>query len=64
MLRGSEKHSLQEITDRAIAASGGASVSSNGNGMTIVVQAKKDKFEDFLNFVIDVVKQPKFSDRV
>ncbi|MDF2417415.1 insulinase family protein [Acinetobacter beijerinckii] len=61
MLRGSEKHSLQEITDRAIAASGGASVSTNGNGMTLVVQAKKDKFEDFLNFVIDVVKQPKFS---
>lgn len=61
MLRGSEKHTLQEITDKAIAASGGASVSSNGNGMTIVVQAKKDKFEDFLSFIIDVIKQPKFS---
>ncbi|QHH94518.1 insulinase family protein [Acinetobacter gyllenbergii] len=61
MLRGSEKHTLQEITDKAIAASGGASVSSNGNGFTIVVQAKKDKFEDFLNFIIDVIKQPKFS---
>ncbi|WP_436870347.1 M16 family metallopeptidase [Acinetobacter courvalinii] len=61
MLRGSEKHTLQEITDKAIAASGGASVSSNGNGFTIVVQAKKDKFEDFFNFIVDVLKQPKFS---
>ncbi|WP_038342039.1 M16 family metallopeptidase [Acinetobacter sp. A47] len=61
MLRGSDQHSLQEITDKAIAASGGASVSSNGNGFTIVVQAKKDKFEDFFNFIIDVLKQPKFS---
>ncbi len=61
MLRGSDQHSLQEITDKAIAASGGASVSSNGNGFTIVVQAKKDKFEDFFNFIVDVLKQPKFS---
>ncbi len=61
MLRGSEKHTLQEITDKAIAASGGASVSSNGNGLTLVVQAKKDKFEDFLGFILDVVKQPKFA---
>lgn len=61
MLRGSEKHTLQEITDKAIAASGGASVSSNGNGLTLVVQAKKDKFEEFLGFILDVVKQPKFA---
>ena len=61
MLRGSEKHSLQEITDRAIAASGGASVTSNGNGLTINVNAKKDQFEDFLNFIIEVVNQPKFA---
>ncbi|MBH2002852.1 MAG: insulinase family protein, partial [Moraxellaceae bacterium] len=61
MLRGSEKHTLQEITDKAIAASGGASITSNGNGLTIGIQAKKDKFEDFLNFIIDVMKQPKFA---
>ncbi|NAR17436.1 insulinase family protein [Acinetobacter haemolyticus] len=61
MLRGSEKHTLQEITDKAIAASGGASVSSNGNGLTIVIQAKKDKFEDFFSFIVDVLKQPKFA---
>ena len=61
MLRGSEKHSLQEITDRAIAASGGASVTSNGNGLTIKKKEKKDQFEDFLNFIIEVVNQPKFA---
>ena len=61
MLRGSEKHTLQEITDKAIAASGGASITSNGNGLTIGIQAKKDKFEDFLNFIVDVMKQPKFA---
>ena len=61
MLRGSKKHSLQEITDRAIAASGGATVSSNGNGLTILIQAKKDKFDDFFNFIVDVMKQPKFT---
>lgn len=61
MLRGSEKHTLLEITDKAIAASGGASITSNGNGLTIGIQAKKDKFEDFLNFIVDVMKQPKFA---
>jgi zinc protease len=47
MLRGSEKHTLQEITDKAIAASGGASITSNGNGLTIGIQAKKISLKIF-----------------
>ena len=62
MMRGSEQHTLQEITDKEIAASGGASVSSSGNGLVVSIQAKKDKFEDFLNFVLETIQQPKFSE--
>ena len=61
MMRGSTQHSLQQIIDKAIAASGGASVSSNGNGMVINVQAKQDKFADFLAFILEVIQQPTFA---
>jgi zinc protease len=60
MLRGSEKHTLQEIADKSIEASGAATSTSADNGMTINIQARKDKFEDFFKFVVEVMKQPKF----
>jgi zinc protease len=60
MLRGSEKYTLQEIADKSIEASGAATATSADNGMTINIQARKDKFEDFFKFVVEVMKQPSF----
>lgn len=60
LLRASNQYSLQDIADKSIAANGGASVAANGNGMQISIVAKKDQFDDFFKFIIDVMKNPKF----
>lgn len=60
MLRGSDQYTLQEIADKSIAAGGGATAIASGNGITIQIVAKKDKFEDFFKFMLAVLKNPKF----
>ncbi|OTG91633.1 M16 family metallopeptidase [Acinetobacter sp. ANC 3813] len=60
MMRGSDQQSLQEITDKTIESGGGASVSASGNGLSIQVSAKKDKFEDYFKYVMAVVNAPAF----
>lgn len=60
LMRASEKYSLQDITDKAIAVNGGASASASGNGMNISIVAKKENFDDFFAFILDVLKNPKF----
>lgn len=60
MLRGSDQYTLQEIADKSIAAGGGAIAIASGNGITIQIVAKKDKFEDFFKFMLAVLKNPKF----
>ncbi|AXF45800.1 M16 family metallopeptidase [Acinetobacter johnsonii] len=60
LLRASTQYSLQDIADHSIDAGGGASASSNGNGINISIVAKKEKFDEFFNFVIDVLKNPTF----
>lgn len=60
LLRASDKYSLQDIADKSIDAGGSATASSNGNGMTIQIVAKKEKFEDFFNYIVEVMKNPKF----
>ncbi len=49
LLRGSDKYTLQQVADKSIEAGGAATATSADNGMTINIQARKDKFEDFLN---------------
>ncbi|WP_151981024.1 M16 family metallopeptidase [Acinetobacter guerrae] len=60
LLRGSNKYSLQDVADKSIEAGGAATASSSDNGMTINIQARKDKFEEFFKFVVDVMKHPSF----
>ncbi|MBJ9985314.1 insulinase family protein [Acinetobacter sp. S40] len=60
LLRGSDKYSLQDVADKSIEAGGAATATSSDNGMTINIQARKDKFEEFFKFVIEVMKHPSF----
>ena len=60
MLRASKDQSLQQIADKIIDVGGGATVSANGNGLSINIVARKEKFAEFLKYVIDVVKAPAF----
>lgn len=60
LLRGSKQHSLQDIADQSIAANGQAVAMTNENGITIQIQANKAHFNDYLKFVLDVMKQPSF----
>ncbi|TCM67746.1 zinc protease [Acinetobacter calcoaceticus] len=60
LLRASDQYSLQDIADKSIDAGGVAVAQSAANGMLIQISAKKDKFEDFFKYIVDVMKKPKF----
>ena len=60
LLRASEQYSLQDIADKSIDAGGGASASASDNGMNIEIVARKEKFDEFFNFILSVLKNPKF----
>lgn len=57
---GSEQYSLQNIADKTIEASGGATATASDNGITIQISAKKEKFEEFFKYIVSVMKSPKF----
>ena len=59
-MRASDQYSLQDIADKTIEAGGSASAVANGNGMQIQISAKKDKFDDFFQYILAVMKKPKF----
>lgn len=60
LMRGSEQYDLQAITDKTIETQGSANVSRVGNGLKISISAKNDKFDDYLNYMLEVIKTPKF----
>ena len=60
LFRASEGKSLQQIADKIIESGGSASVSASGNGFTIQISAKKDKFEEFFKYFLEAVKTPVF----
>lgn len=60
LLRASDKYSLQNIADKSIEAGGGAVASAAGNGMNIQIVAKKEKFPEFFQYIVDVMKNPAF----
>ncbi len=60
LLRGSDQYSLQDIADKSIEAGGGATANASGNSITIQIVAKKEKFEDYFKFMLEVLKNPKF----
>ena len=60
LLRGSDQYSLQDIADKSIEAGGGATANAAGNSITVQIVAKKEKFEDYFKFMLEVLKKPKF----
>ena len=60
LLRGSEQYNLQAIMDKSIETQGTATVSREGNSLNIRINAKKEHFADYFNYILDVVRQPKF----
>jgi zinc protease len=60
LLRASQEHSLQDIADQSIAAGGSAFAQADANSMHIQIVAKKEKFDEFFNFVLDVMQDPSF----
>ncbi|OTG66575.1 M16 family metallopeptidase [Acinetobacter silvestris] len=60
LLRASDQYSLQDIADKSIESGGMAMASAAGNGMTIQISAKKEKFDDFFKYILEVMKNPKF----
>lgn len=60
ILRASDKQSLQQISDKTIEVGGSASVSSAMNGLNIQISAKKEHFEDYFKYILNVLKNPIF----
>lgn len=60
MLRSSETQSLQQIADKIIEVGGSATASPSSNGLNIQISAKKEKFAEFFQYVVDVLKNPAF----
>ena len=60
LLRASQEHSLQDIADQSIAAGGSAFAQADANSMHIQIVAKKEKIDEFFNFVLDVMQAPSF----
>ena len=60
LLRGSDQYSLQDIADKSIEAGGGATATASANSITIQIVAKKEKFDDYFKFMMQVLKKPKF----
>ncbi|KAA8734803.1 insulinase family protein [Acinetobacter qingfengensis] len=60
ILRGSDKYSYQEIVDKSIALDGSASVTSSGNGLTVTLNARKENFQAYFDFIMDILKHPRF----
>ncbi|OTG81614.1 M16 family metallopeptidase [Acinetobacter sp. ANC 4648] len=60
LLRASDQYSLQDIADKSIESGGMAIASAAGNGMSIQISAKKEKFDEFFKYILAVMKNPKF----
>ncbi|NHC04098.1 insulinase family protein [Acinetobacter sp. 187] len=60
LLRASKDYSLQDIADKSIASGGSASASASDNGMNIQIVANKENFADFFDYIVKVMKSPKF----
>lgn len=60
ILRASDTQSLQQISDKTIEVGGSASVSSAGNGLSIQISAKKEHFDSYFKYIVQVLKNPIF----
>lgn len=60
LLRASDRYSLQDIADKSLEAGGIAVAQAVDNGMVIQINAKKEKFDEFFDYIVQVMKNPKF----
>lgn len=60
LLRGTEQYNLQQVADKTISAGGFASAVGSDGKITIKIQAPKDKFDDYFQFILALIKNPKF----
>ncbi|WP_347460678.1 pitrilysin family protein [Acinetobacter thermotolerans] len=60
IMRASKTQSLQQISDKTIEVGGSANVSATGNGLNISISAKKEHFEEYFKYILDVLKNPTF----
>lgn len=61
LLRGSEKYTLQDITDQSIALDGEANVTNSGNTINVQISARKENFQQYFDLIVNVIKSPEFS---
>lgn len=61
LLRGSKEYSLQQIMDKNIELDGQASVKAQRNSFEISISANKANFAEYFDFVVDLLKNPTFS---
>lgn len=62
LLRGSQKYSLQDMTDKTIEVNGSATVRAAGNSFNIRIVANKGHFEDYFQYIMQALKQPRFDE--
>lgn len=63
LLRGSDQYSLQDITDKSIELDGQVTADAKANTLSIDISARKENFTEYFNFVIELLKQPKFEQK-
>lgn len=61
LMRGSKEYSLQQIMDKSIELDGQASVKAQRNSFEISISANKANFAEYFDFVVDLLKNPTFS---
>lgn len=61
LMRGSKENSLQQIMDKSIELDGQASVKAQRNSFEISISANKANFAEYFDFVVDLLKNPTFS---
>ncbi|KJV40432.1 M16 family metallopeptidase [Acinetobacter brisouii] len=60
LLRGSDQQTLQQVIDHSIAADGQATAVSQDNGMLIQIQANKQHFADYFQYIVGIMQHPSF----
>lgn len=63
LLRGTEKYTLEHITDKSIELDASAKADSDKNRIAINIFANQDNFVEYFKFIIELIKSPKFDQK-
>jgi zinc protease len=63
LLRGSDKQTLQQITDKSIALDGSATTTHSANTLHININAPKENFKAYFAYIVEILKHPKFEQK-